>query len=98
MLSLCEMMVSYCIRVTQLIDQGKASIGLIGRCKALCSSLGGEVCRIAREVCGGNGILLENRVIKAMMDMETIHTYEGTYEMNMLVAGRDLTGGIPAFK
>jgi len=53
---------------------------------------------MARELCGGNGIILENRVMKAMMDMEVIHTYEGTYEVNMLVAGRELTGGISAFK
>ena len=53
---------------------------------------------LARETCGGNGILLENHVIKAFMDMEAIHTYEGTYDINMLVSGRELTGGLAAFK
>lgn len=52
---------------------------------------------MAREICGGNGIILQNRVIKYMLDMEAVHTYEGTYEVNMLIAGRELTGGIPAF-
>jgi acyl-CoA oxidase len=47
---------------------------------------------------GGNGILLENRVIKSMMDMEALYTYEGTYDINSLISGRELTGGIPAFK
>lgn len=53
---------------------------------------------MAREIMGGNGILLENNVIKHMMDIEAIHTYEGTYEVNMLVSGREITGGINAFK
>lgn len=60
--------------------------------------MGREVCAIAREVCGGNGILLENHVIKAMMDMEANHTYEGTYDINMLVSAREITGGLSAFK
>lgn len=60
--------------------------------------MGREVVALAREMHGGNGILLENHVIKAMMDMEAIHTYEGTYEVNMLVAGREITGGINAIK
>jgi alkylation response protein AidB-like acyl-CoA dehydrogenase len=55
------------------------------------------VCQIAREVLGGNGILLEHQVIKQMMDMEGMHTYEGTYEINSLVAAREITG-IAAFK
>jgi alkylation response protein AidB-like acyl-CoA dehydrogenase len=53
---------------------------------------------MARDICGGNGILLENRVIKAFMDIEAIHTYEGTYEVNMLVSGREITGGLNAIK
>jgi len=57
-----------------------------------------DVCKLAREVVGGNGILLENHVIKAMMDIESIYTFEGTYEVNTLVSGRELTGGLAAFK
>ena len=53
---------------------------------------------MAREICGGNGVLLEYQVMKHLMDVETIHTGEGTYEINMLVSGRELTGGISAFK
>jgi glutaryl-CoA dehydrogenase len=47
---------------------------------------------------GGNGILLEHHVIKAFMDQEALYTYEGTYDINSLVSGRELTGGLPAFK
>ena len=53
---------------------------------------------MAREIVGGNGINIENRVMKAFMDMEAIHTYEGTYEVNMLVSAREITGGLNAFK
>jgi hypothetical protein len=41
---------------------------------------------------------LENHVVKAFMDMEVIHTGEGTYDVNVLVSGRELTGGLSAFK
>ena len=36
--------------------------------------------------------------MKHILDMEVVHTYEGTYEVNMLVSGREITGGIAAFK
>ena len=73
-------------------------MGQIARCKANNTRLGREVCALARECCGGNGILLDYHVIKAMGDMEVVHTYEGTYDINMLVSGRELTGGISAIK
>lgn len=57
-----------------------------------------DVCRLAREVCGGNGILLENHVMKQLMDVESMYTYEGSYEINSLISGRELTGGLSAFK
>jgi len=99
MLALVEMMLALCVRLSNIIDRkGKTTIGDISRAKAICTYTGREVCRIARECCGGNGILLEHHVIKAMMDMETVHTYEGTYDVNMLVSGREITGGIAAFK
>jgi alkylation response protein AidB-like acyl-CoA dehydrogenase len=53
---------------------------------------------LAREVCGGNGIILDNHVMKCMMDIESLHTFEGTYEINSLISGRELTGGIAAFR
>ncbi len=53
---------------------------------------------LAREVCGGNGIILDYHVIKSFLDMEANHTYEGSYDINSLVSARELTGGIAAFK
>ena len=68
------------------------TIGRIAMAKASCTSNCREVASLARNVMGGNGILLENQAIKMMMDIETIHTYEGSYEINTLVAGREMTG------
>mmetsp|Transcript_8937 Transcript_8937/g.13702 ORF Transcript_8937/g.13702 Transcript_8937/m.13702 type:complete len:99 (+) Transcript_8937:929-1225(+) len=98
MLSYCEMMISNLLLVSKAMDRGEATIGQISRTKANNTRLGREVVAMAREVCGGNGILLENHVIKAFLDMETIHTYEGSYEINSLVSGRELTGGLSAFR
>ena len=53
---------------------------------------------LAREVCGGNGIIIDNHVMKCLIDVEAMYTYEGSYEVNMLVGGRELTGGLSAFK
>lgn len=49
-------------------------------------------------MCGGNGIILDNHVMKQLMDIESPYTFEGTYEVNTLISGRELTGGIAAFK
>ena len=87
-----------CIRLSQLVDSGSATLGQISRAKSTCSELGRQVVAMAREIVGGNGINIENRVMKAFIDMEAVHTYEGTYEVNMLVSGREITGGLTAFK
>lgn len=60
--------------------------------------MGRETVSLAREVCGGNGILMQNRVMKAFLDMEAMYTYEGTYDINSLVSGRELTGGLSAIR
>ena len=41
---------------------------------------------------GGNGIQIENHAMKMLCDIEAIYTYEGTYDINQLVAGREMTG------
>ena len=93
------MLLALCTLVSKNVDnKTKNSIGQIGRVKGTCTRVAREVISTARELMGGNGILLENRVIKHLMDIEAIHTYEGSYEVNMLVSGREITGGISAFK
>ena len=56
-----------------------------------------EICRTSRTILGGNGISLEYPVIRHMMNLESVLTYEGTSEMHALVVGQSLTG-IPAFR
>ena len=51
-----------------------------------------RVAGIARDLLGGNGILLEHRVARHMADIESIHTYEGTESVQALLLGRDITG------
>lgn len=51
-----------------------------------------RVASVARDMLGGNGILLEHRVMRHMADIESIHTYEGTESVQALLIGRDITG------
>lgn len=55
-----------------------------------------RIASVARDLLGGNGILLENHVIRHMGDVEALHTYEGTESVQALILGRDITG-ISAF-
>ena len=96
MLSHCEFMLAHLTHLTIEYDKSVITMGQIARAKAHCTVLGREVVSLAREVCGGNGIILDNHVIKAFMDMEVMYTGEGTYDVNTLVSGRELTGGLSA--
>lgn len=77
--------------------EGKASIGQIAMAKAFATEMLREAARWARESFGGNGIIADYHVMKVLVDAEVLFTYEGTYDINMLVAGRELTG-VAAFK
>ena len=98
MLSMCEENNSYLAYVSNLMDKGMSTIGLIGRAKAMVTKNAREVASLARELVGGNGVILDYNVMKHFMDIEGIYTYEGTYDINMLVSGRELTGGLKAIK
>jgi glutaryl-CoA dehydrogenase len=50
------------------------------------------ITRLAREVMGGNGLLIDNHVARLWTDAEAMYTYEGTNEINLLIIGRALTG------
>jgi len=84
-------------RVTRLYEAGKLTIARAAMAKAWTSRMCREVAQLGREMMGGNGIILDNYAMKALGDIEAIYTYEGTYDINSLVCGRELTG-IPAFK
>jgi glutaryl-CoA dehydrogenase len=55
-----------------------------------------ECARMARDIMGAAGIVNEHPVMRHMMNLETVHTYEGTHDIHTLVLGQYLTG-IPAF-
>ena len=82
----------YCIRLGRLIDEGKMGETMAALAKYYCSTKAREVCRVARDVLGGNGITLDFHVIRHMCDMESLVTYEGTAEIQSLIVGRDITG------
>ena len=86
-----------CLRLAKLADEKKVTIGQVALTKAFVTERAREVVRWGREVYGGNGITHDNYVMKALADMEGVYTYEGTYDVNVLVSGRELTG-IAAFK
>jgi len=97
MMANIQAMIHMCHRITILYDQKKLTIGMAAMTKAYCSKLAREVAALGRESLGGNGIIIDNYAMKALADAEAIYTYEGTYDINTLVCGRELTG-IPAFK
>eukprot|EP01017_Pseudomicrothorax_dubius_P036674 TRINITY_DN5274_c0_g2_i3.p1 TRINITY_DN5274_c0_g2~~TRINITY_DN5274_c0_g2_i3.p1 ORF type:complete len:336 (+),score=51.30 TRINITY_DN5274_c0_g2_i3:304-1311(+) len=84
-------------RITKLYERNAASIGQIAMCKAWVSQQAREVVRLGRELLGGNGIVADFQIMKALLDLEAYYTLEGTYDINSLVAGREVTG-IAAFK
>lgn len=82
----------YCIRLGRLIDDGKLEETMAALAKYYCSVKARDVCRLARDVLGGNGITLDFHVMRHMCDMESLVTYEGTAEIQSLIVGRDITG------
>lgn len=84
-------------KMTRLYEEGQSSIGKFAMAKAWVTSKVREAAALGREMLGGNGIILDNYLMKAFIDIEGVYTYEGTYDINTLVAGRELTG-YAAFK
>jgi len=79
-------------RMTRLYENKRLTGGMSSMTKAWVTSRCREVARLGREMLGGNGIIADNYVMRAVLDIEGVHTYEGTYEINSLVAGREITG------
>ena len=67
-------------------------MGMIALTKAHCTRQTRLITQECREIMGGNGILIQYHAMKALLDAESIYTYEGSYEINTLVAGREITG------
>jgi len=81
-----------CVRVSQLQDAGLLKDEHASLAKAFTTSRMRETVGWAREVLGGNGILLEHHVGRFVADAEAIYSYEGTREINTLIVGRAITG------
>jgi glutaryl-CoA dehydrogenase len=81
-----------CARLSQLQDQDQAKDHHSALAKAFCTVRMRETVGWARELLGGNGILLENQVGRFVADAEAIYSYEGTREINTLIVGRAITG------
>jgi glutaryl-CoA dehydrogenase len=87
----------YCMQLARLASAGRLSDTMAGLAKMNNTRKARQVIAEARDLLGGNGILLDNHVIRHMSDIEVLHTYEGTETMQTLIVGRDITG-VGAFK
>jgi glutaryl-CoA dehydrogenase len=81
----------YCVQTARLAEEGKLAPTLAGLAKLHNTSKARTVLAEARDLLGGNGVLLDFHVIRHMLDIEAIHTFEGTETMQTLIVGRDIT-------
>ncbi|MCB7482524.1 acyl-CoA dehydrogenase family protein [Christiangramia sediminis] len=92
MLSNLTSMQTLCFRLSEMQDQELLTDEHASLAKVYCSMRMRDVVSRAREVLGGNGILLEYDVARFVADAEAIYSYEGTKEINSLIVGRAITG------
>ena len=76
----------------KLLEAGKMTDTIAALAKMNNTRKAREVIWMARDLLGGNGILLDHHVIRHMADIESIHSYEGTETVQTLLVGRDITG------
>ncbi len=80
------------LRVGRLMDEANAAPEMISVIKRNNCGKALDIARIARDMHGGNGIQEEYQVIRHMMNLETVNTYEGTHDVHALILGRAITG------
>jgi len=85
-----------CLRVGRLMDEERVEPEMVSLIKRNSCGKALEIARAARDMHGGNGIADEFHVIRHMMNLETVNTYEGTHDIHALILGRAQTG-IQAF-
>lgn len=83
-------------RLSMLGKEGKLTDGHASLAKMNNAAKARQIVAQAREILGGNGILIDNHIARHFADMEAVYSYEGTHEVNTLVVGREITG-IQAF-
>ena len=86
-----------CLRVGRLIDEDNYAPEMISLIKRNSAGKALEIARIARDMHGGNGIADEYHIIRHVMNLESVNTYEGTHDIHALIIGRAITG-LQAFK
>ena len=84
------------LRVGRLMDEGRASPEMVSLIKRNACGKALDIARVARDMHGGNGISDEFHVIRHVMNLEAVNTYEGTHDIHALILGRAQTG-IAAF-
>jgi glutaryl-CoA dehydrogenase len=84
--------IALCTRVSQMLDEGTQKDEHSALAKEFACSRMRETVAWARESMGGNGIVLDNDVMRHFADAEALYSYEGTREMNTLIVGRAITG------
>ncbi|MCW8087636.1 acyl-CoA dehydrogenase [Sabulicella glaciei] len=80
------------LRVGRLFDEGKAAPEMISLIKRNNCGKALDIARVSRDMHGGNGIVDEYHVIRHVMNLETVNTYEGTHDVHALILGRAITG------
>jgi glutaryl-CoA dehydrogenase len=81
-----------CMRLAQLQEAGKMTGGMASLAKMNNARKAKQVCADARDIMGGNGVLLDYYVARHLSDMEIVYTYEGTDTIQSLIVGREITG------
>lgn len=80
------------IQLGRLKDQGKASFAQISLAKRNNVAIARDIARSAREILGANGITDDYPIMRHIMNLESVYTYEGTHEMHTLIIGKEITG------
>jgi glutaryl-CoA dehydrogenase len=88
---ICSMQL-YCLRLGRLMEEGRLTDTIAALAKMNNTRKARQVVAEARDLLGGNGILLDYHVVRHMADMEAIHTFEGTETIQTLIVGKDITG------
>ncbi len=83
-------------RLGRLKDEGRATFVQVSQAKRNSCWVARECAKLAREIHGANGVVNEYPVMRHLMNIESVYTYEGTHDMHTLILGEFLTG-IPAF-
>jgi glutaryl-CoA dehydrogenase len=81
-----------CLRLGRLKDEGRATPEMVSILKRNSTGKSLDIARLARDMHGGNGIVDEYHVIRHMLNLETVNTYEGTHDIHALILGRAQTG------